>query len=148
VQVEAQEGQPSTQLSKYRANAMTNYQFDHGMLKNFNVGSGVQIASRPIVGDPYTYAVVDGTVAPNGLDVRNPYLGNTPWEFEGWVGYKRMIANGKYLLSFQLNARNLNSSGGLEVIAKAGPNAQGQPVNEVYALKQPRTFLFETKLDY
>lgn len=98
-----QAGTNVPELRKWRWNAITNYDFDHGFLKGVNVGAGVRYESDIIIGykaigDPY-----GGT--PN-FDINNPYKGPSETNWDAWAGYTRKITH-DIEWSIQLNVRNL-----------------------------------------
>lgn len=146
LQYKAQEGQPSNEISKYRFNFLTNYSFSEGKLRGFNVGGGVRLADRPVIGNPYLYQA--GVTGPVGLDLAHPFRGEREIGLDAWAGYTTKIMGDKYRLTFQLNARDLASNGGLEVISAAGLDASGKRVDQNYRIKTPRSFYLTTKVEF
>ncbi|WP_044891522.1 TonB-dependent receptor plug domain-containing protein [Opitutus terrae] len=82
------EGTKASELREWRFNAITNYAFDEGALKGFNVGGGVRwqgknaLGNRP-VGDPLGSDIA--------FDLANPYYGPAEAYFDLWVGYRRRL---------------------------------------------------------
>jgi outer membrane receptor protein involved in Fe transport len=134
------DGQPSQQLAKWHASALTNYAFSDGTLKGFNVGGGVRYIAKSIIGDPQ---ILDSSGTPIALDLAHPYYANARIAVDAWVGYKMKVYGNKYDLTFQLNARDLDQSGGFQPIA-ANPDG----THSTYRIVQPRTFYLTTTLGF
>lgn len=98
-----QEGSDVPELRPWRFNLVTNYNFDHGVLKGVNVGGGYRWQDKVIVG----YPVLKGaTVAdPRAFDMANPYKGPAESAIDLWVGYTRKLTR-KIEWRIQLNVRN------------------------------------------
>jgi hypothetical protein len=98
-----QEGTNVPELRKWRYNAITNYDFDHGKLKGINVGGGVRYESSVVIG----YKPIAGATASEiSFDIANPYLGPSDTNFDLWVGYNRRMWH-EINWSIQLNVRNV-----------------------------------------
>lgn len=136
------DGQPSTQLSKWHANALTNYDFTEGTLKGFNIGGGLRYIDKAIIGNPAIFKDVNGVQTVVGLDLAHPYYSNAYIGVDMWVGYRRKIWVDK-VISFQLNARDLEQNGYYKPIVA---NSDGN--HAVYRIVQPRTFYLTTKLEF
>ena len=134
------DGQPSTQLRKWHANVMTNYAFSDGPLKGFNFGGSARYLEKSVIGNP---AVVNSSGTVIGLDLANPYYSGGYIAVDAWVGYKMNLRQNKYVLSFQLNGRDLEQGGGFRPIVA---NSNGD--HAVYRIVQPRTFYLTTKLEF
>jgi len=134
------EGQPSQQLAKWHASALTNYSFSDGPLKNFSIGGAVRYIEKPIIGNPQ---ILNSAGTPIALDLAHPYYGSTRIGVDAWVGYKMKVFANRYDLSFQLNARDLQESGGYRRIA-ANPDG----THSTYQIVQPRTFFLTTTLGF
>ncbi len=97
-----QEGTNVPELRKWRFNAISNYNFDQGFLKGFNVGAGVRYESSIVIG----YPVIDGAVSTEVFyDIYNPYRGDGEVNFDFWVGYTRKVWK-DVEWNIQLNVRN------------------------------------------
>jgi outer membrane receptor protein involved in Fe transport len=134
------DGQPSPQLAKWHASALTNYTISDGPLKGFSFGGGLRYIEKSIIGNPQ---ILDASGTPIALDLEHPYYNGTRIGFDAWAGYKMKIFHEKCDLSFQLNVRDLDQSGGFQPIAA---NADGS--HSTYRIVQPRTFYFTTTLDF
>lgn len=97
-----QEGTNVPELRTWRTNAITNYDFDHGVLKGVNVGMGVRYESSIVIG----YKPVPGAdVNSISFDIANPYRGPAETNFDFWVGYTRRLRK-NLEWAIQLNVRN------------------------------------------
>lgn len=97
------EGTDVPELRKWRFNAISNYDFDRGVLKGFNVGGGVRYESGNILG----YPVIDNPEGDTAnYDISKPYHGAAEYNFDVWVGYARKVTK-RIDWSIQLNVRNL-----------------------------------------
>lgn len=98
-----QEGTNVPELRKWRYNAITNYDFDHGILKGVNVGGGMRYESSVVIG----YKPIAGATASEiSFDIANPYVGPSDTSFDLWVGYNRRMWH-EINWSIQLNVRNV-----------------------------------------
>ena len=97
------EGTNVPELRKWRFNLISNYDFDSGMLKGFNVGGGVRYESSVIIGYPVIPSVIANKA---NYDISNPYKGDSEMNYDMWIGYKRKIWR-DVEWQIQLNVRNL-----------------------------------------
>ncbi|HEY4300096.1 MAG TPA: TonB-dependent receptor plug domain-containing protein [Candidatus Didemnitutus sp.] len=134
------EGQPSTQLAKWHASAITNYEFTSGRFKGVNFGGGVRYIEKAVIGTP---AITDSTGTVVGLDIAHPYYSPEYFPIDAWLGYKMKLEGGKYQLSFQLNVRDLESGGGYRPIV-----ANSDGTHTAFRIVPPRTFYLTTTLDF
>jgi outer membrane receptor protein involved in Fe transport len=139
---QAYNGNPNPQLAKYHGSLVTNYGFSSGALKGFNVGVGARYIDRQIIGTP---AILNDQGVVIGLDTSHPYYAHSYFAWDAWIGYKLRpgFLGGKYDLSFELNGRDLEQSGGYRPII-ANPDG----THAVFRIVQPRSFYFTTKLDF
>ena len=133
------DGQPSPQLAKWHASGVTNYTFSEGPLKGFSAGGAVRYIEKAVIGNP---AIITGGVV-TGLDLAHPYYASGRLALDAWVGYKTKIWHDKYDLSLQLNARDLDQSGGFRPILA---NSDGS--HSVYRIVQPRTFYLSSTVEF
>jgi hypothetical protein len=134
------DGQPSTQLAKWHASGLTNYTFSDGPMKGFWIGGGARYIDKQVIGNPNIY---DSSGTAIALDLEHPYYANSYISFDAWVGYKMKVYHDHYWLSFQLNGRDLEQSGGFRAIV-ANPDGS----HAVYRIVQPRTFYLTTALEF
>jgi len=134
------EGKPSSQLAKWNANAMTNYDFTEGFLKGFYIGGGARLINAQVIGHP---AIADEQGRLTGLDLDNPYKNSAYIAFDAWAGYTTKILHDKYTLRIQLNGRDLQESGSFRPI-----NANSNGGHSVFRIQQPRTFYLKTTLEF
>jgi outer membrane receptor protein involved in Fe transport len=127
-----QEGTNVPELRKWRYNAITNYDFDHGKLKGFNVGGGVRYESGVVIG----YKPLPGaTVNDISFDIANPYMGSSDTNFDLWVGYNRRIWH-EINWNIQLNVRNVGVGNELVPITT---EPDGTPAT--YRIRAPQTVM-------
>jgi hypothetical protein len=102
VQRRLQEGSNVPELREWRFNAITNYDFDQGILKGFSVGGGIRYQSDVVIG----YKPLPGATANEiSFDLEDPYMGPAETNFDFWVGYQRKIGR-NIDWRVQLNIRN------------------------------------------
>jgi outer membrane receptor protein involved in Fe transport len=102
-QLALQSGTDAPEVREWRVNAITNYDFDHGLLKGVNVGGGIRYQSSVIIGYPASLDPNDPTELT--FDVAHPYKGPAETNFDFWIGYSRPIT--KHIdWNLQLNVRN------------------------------------------
>ena len=105
-----QEGTDVPELREWRVNGITNYDFDHGRLKGFNIGGGVRYESpiiigyRPIFLNPALTG--DDSPANTTYDLTAPFEGPRELNFDLWVGYRRRLWD-KVDWHIQMNVRNV-----------------------------------------
>ncbi|MFA5262881.1 MAG: TonB-dependent receptor plug domain-containing protein [Opitutaceae bacterium] len=97
------------EMSPWRFNAVTNYSFNQGMLKGFNVGLGYRWQQGVILG----YGVKSDY---SNLDVDKPIWGKSTFAVDMWAGYERKLTN-KINWRVQLNVRNVGSDTHLEALS-------------------------------
>ena len=110
-QVFLNEGSSAPELRKWRYNAITNYDFDHGILKGVNVGGGVRYESSLVAG----YPVLPSSTTSPVFDIAHPYRGPSDTNFDLWIGYRRNITR-KLAWDIQLNVYNVGVGNKLEVV--------------------------------
>jgi len=139
-----QEGSDVPELRAWRANAITNYDFDRGWLKGFNVGGGVRYESSIIIGYKPIYldpnlknaqGAIDDSPANTTYDLANPYKGPAETYIDLWVGYRRRLWR-NIDWNVQVNVRNAGVGNELIPIT-AEPD--GSPAT--YRIKPPQQIL-------
>lgn len=126
-----QEGTDVPEMRKWHANLVTNYDFDHGLLKGFGVGGGLRWESNVIIG----YRPIqksDGTVT---FDMANPYRGPAETAVDLWASYRHRLTD-KVDWKIQLNVYNVNYNGDALIPINTEPD--GTPA--AYRIRPPRTF--------
>ncbi len=137
------EGKPSTQIAKWHASVISNYTFSDGTLKGLNFGGAGRYIEKSVIGNPAIVGDVNGTPTVTGLDLAHPYTAPAYIGVDAWVGYAMKIYKDKYILSFQLNGRDLQTGGGARPIV-----ANSDGAHAVFRVVQPRTFYLTTKLEF
>ncbi len=102
IQTTSQDGSPTSELRKWRWNAISNYRFTEGVVKGFNLGAAVRWQDKVAIGFPVIVDPVAGPVP----DVKNPFYGPTETNYDAWIGYSRKVF-GRYQWSIQLNFKNI-----------------------------------------
>ena len=92
-------GKMVSEMAPWRFNLVTNYKFDHGLLKGFNAGGGYRWEDHKILG----YAL---NAKQDNLDVTKPYWSKPEDAVDLWVGYERKISS-KLDWRIQLNLRDV-----------------------------------------
>jgi hypothetical protein len=117
-ELQQQQGVAVEQLAKWRWNLTTNYDFDQGFLKGFNVGGGIRYTSREVIGYPPTG---DPTLPPPYLpNLGAPEYAPSETYYDLWVGYHRKITS-KILWNIQLNVENLGRGNYLIPVSYQAP---------------------------
>ncbi|WP_221030654.1 TonB-dependent receptor plug domain-containing protein [Actomonas aquatica] len=99
-----QEGTDVPELREWRVNAITNYDFDEGILKGVNVGAAIRWQDDVVIGfPPIPNPAQPGRV---NFDLDNPYRGPAETNIDLWVGYSRRLSD-KIDWRIQLNVRNV-----------------------------------------
>lgn len=147
----AADGSVATELRKYHANFVGNYEFQEGRLKGFGLGTGVRWMSKAAIG--YPVATFEGDGSPwNGVakptdirisDVHNPIYGPAETRYDAWLSYKTNIWHGKVGLKVQLNVRNLFTHNELVPVI-ANPDG----TTAVWAIAEGRKFTLSTKFSF
>jgi hypothetical protein len=95
----AQAGTQAPEIRPWHINAVTDYSWDHGLLKGVNVGGAWRWEQGEILGyaiDPTTQLV----------DVKRPWHGPSDAGLDGWVGYSIKLTR-KISFHTQLNLHNI-----------------------------------------
>jgi hypothetical protein len=134
------QGAPTPELREWRFNAITNYSFNQGVLKGWNVGGGVRWQDKVAVGYPIIADPVIGAVP----DVAHPHHDDALTDFDAWIGYTRAFK--KFTFKAQLNVKNIGV--GEELIA-AGPNA-AQPDGSIatWRIREPQYISLRTTFSF
>ncbi|PTY04904.1 TonB-dependent receptor [Opitutaceae bacterium EW11] len=99
----AANGQAVNELRKWRFNLVTNYSFDHGFLKNVNVGGAVRWMDKAAIGF-YPKYNPDANIWVT--DASNPIYAPSETNYDLWIGYERKLTK-KITWGIQLNIRDL-----------------------------------------
>ena len=95
-------GQSAPEVSPWRFNLVTTYNFDSGALKGAFVGGGLRMEAGRILG--YQYNAASGA-----LDVTKPWIGSSDNHADLWIGYTKKFSN-KLHWRIQLNLRDVGES--------------------------------------
>jgi hypothetical protein len=124
-------GHAAPEVSPWRLNAVTTYNFDRGLLKGAFIGGALRVEAGRIIGyrfdpnfanantnDP-DYANVR-FLTQGGLNVNQPFKGDNDQHFDLWLGYSRKVAR-DVNWRIQLNIRSVGEKNKL-VAARLQPN--------------------------
>lgn len=92
-------GASASEVSPWRFNLITNYNFSEGTLKGLNVGAAYRWEDKRVLGYEY-----DATV--DALDITKPWYGPTEDHIDLWVGYTTKVTD-TVNWRVQLNLRNV-----------------------------------------
>jgi len=98
-------GKMVAELAPWKANFISNYTFQDGVLKGANVGVAYRWEDKHILG----YALNE---AQDNLDINKPYWSDTYDHIDLWAGYERQL-NDKIKWRVQMNLRNVGEDVGL-----------------------------------
>ena len=136
----ANNGKPRSQVREWRFNALTNYTFTQGRLKNFGVGGAVRWEDQAAIGFRGAAPEADGVV--RSLDVTRPIFDKARAYFDLSSSYNLRFAHNAIRARVQLNVRNIFERGRLQAVAV---NPDGQPY--AYRIIDPRQFILTTTFD-
>ncbi|MDQ8202191.1 TonB-dependent receptor plug domain-containing protein [Pelagicoccus sp. SDUM812003] len=126
----ALEGSPQPEQRRYRFNFVTNYRFEEGVAKGFNVGGAYRWEDKAI----HTYGIYNDETVGWLPNVDDPIYGPTNEHVDAWIGYSGTMTE-KIDWNVQLNVRNLGENTKLVPIAY-------QPTGE------PAQFRIQTGAEY
>lgn len=95
-------GKMVPEMAPWRFNVVTNYTFDHGMLKGFNIGGGYRWEDGKVLG----YAL---NADRDNLDVNKPYWTDAQDSIDFWAGYERNVTR-KVRWRIQVNLRDVGEN--------------------------------------
>ncbi len=112
-----EQGHEAPEVSPWRLNLVTTYQFDRGPIKGLFIGGALRMEASRILGYKYdpTFVNVNSTdpnyaavklVTEGGLNVNEPFFGPTDTHVDAWIGYQRKLAK-SVNWRIQLNITNV-----------------------------------------
>ncbi|OIR07446.1 ferrichrome-iron receptor precursor [mine drainage metagenome] len=102
-QAKATADQAVNELRKWHWNAVTNYTFTRGFLKNVGIGGAVRWQDRPLLG---YYPKYNASANSWVIDLTKPIMGGTEINYDAWLSYRRAIGHG-VVWNVQFNVYNL-----------------------------------------
>ena len=108
-------GSDQPEVKKWRFNIISNYRFDRGFAKGFNIGAAYRWEDKAILGYGTHLATVYGESAWI-TDVNQPLYGPRESHVDLWVGYEHKLT-AAINWSVQLNLRNVTEHAGLVPIS-------------------------------
>lgn len=97
------------EMAPWRFNAVTDYAFDRGLLKGFNVGLGYRWQQGAILG----YGL---NADYSNLDIDKPFWGKSTDAVDLWIGYEHKLSS-KVNWRIQLNMRSVGTKAHLEPVS-------------------------------
>lgn len=110
-------GQSTGEVRKYRANLITNYDFDHGALKGIGVGGGYRWEDKSVI----AYAPRLNADGSYGINLDRPFYAPRENSLDLWISYKRKLS-ARIDWKLQLNVFDVGKKNRLVPIA-AGVDA-------------------------
>lgn len=138
------QGKATSGQREWRWNAISNYQFVSGPLKNLSVGAGVRWEDQAIAGYRGSAPDADGII--RSLDTDRPIFDQSQFHLDLWTAYTFKSfpwLGDKVRTKVQFNVRDLTESGGLEPIAF---NPDGSAF--AFRIKDPREFFLSLTFDF
>jgi hypothetical protein len=102
-QAKATENQAVSELRKWHFNAVTNYTFVSGFLKNVAIGGGVRWEDRSAIG---YYPTFNSNANAWVIDLSKPIWGPSEIHYDSWISYERNLSHG-IKWSIQLNVNDI-----------------------------------------
>lgn len=136
----ANDGKSRAQIREWRWNALTNYDFTEGRLRNWSIGGAVRWEDKAAIG----YL---GRAPENGvileLDPDKPVFDKARTYVDFSIGYRFKLSNDRIRVRTQLNVRNAFENGRLQPVAV---DPLGRPTS--FRIIDPRLFILTTTLDF
>lgn len=136
----ANAGKPRSQVREWRANALTNYDFADGLLRNWSIGGAVRWESKAAIGFRGRVPDVSGIIFE--LDPDQPIYDKARAHFDFNVGYRFKFAGDRVRGRVQLNIRDAFEGGRLQTVAV---NPDGSPY--AFRIIDPRQFILTTTFE-
>ena len=111
-----QNGQSAPEVHPWAFNTVTNYSFDRGWSKGFNIGGGFRWQDRSILGYGLIAAPTPTDANNVKLNVNDPLYGPRQSHFDLWLGYEHKFTK-KINWRIQANIRNVGEKVHLEAIS-------------------------------
>lgn len=102
-QAKATEAQAVSELRKWHFNAVTNYTFVRGFLKNVGIGGAFRWEDRSTIG---YYPTFNSDANAWVIDLNRPIKGPTERHYDAWISYERNLGHG-IKWSIQLNVNDV-----------------------------------------
>jgi hypothetical protein len=137
--IQAQNNTNLPEIRPWRFNLITNYNFDEGRFKGFNIGGGYRWEDKVAIGYPVFHDTVTDS---DTFDVANPYYGPKESHIDLWVGYERKL-NRWLDWRIQLNVRNVAESPSLVPISsQPDGTASAVRISNGQSIRVTNTFSF------
>lgn len=120
----AQSGVATAEIRKWRANVVTRYEFQRGMIRGLSIGGALRWQDKVGIGYPSISATPNSQFIP---DISNPLYGPTDTQIDLSLGYRNKfkVRGSTIAWNIGVNVSNLNAKEQLIPIA-ANPTAPGR----------------------
>ncbi len=112
LRVNAVNGQAAPEIRKYRANLLTNYEFDEGALKGVGIGGGYRWEDKSVI----AYAPMIDETGTHGVNLNAPFFAPSEETIDLWISYRRKLTD-KVNWRIQLNVFNVGEKNRLVPLA-------------------------------
>ena len=131
------DNQPANpELRRYRFNALTNYTFDKGVLKDVGIGGAIRWADKVLIGTGFKQDPALGDIP----DYSVLYYGPSEANYDAWISYRRPNVFKHVDWEIQLNVRNIGV--GKKLIPTA---AQPDGTIAQWRIAEPMTWTLSSK---
>jgi outer membrane receptor protein involved in Fe transport len=136
----ANQGKPRSQVREWRSNALTNYTFSEGKLKDFGVGGAIRWQDKAAIGFLGAAPESDGVV--RSLDAGKPVFDRARFAVDLSASYGFRLFRDRVRAKVQLNVRDVLENGRLQKVAI-------NPDGSTYAFRiiDPRQIILSTSFD-
>jgi len=141
--VKALAGTAAANQRKWRANFLTNYQFQKGKLKGFGIGGAVRWESKLGIGYYGDTKNLNSSGQIVNMDITRPIYDKARYYCDAKVSYTRKVFADRSTMTLQLNVYDVFSNGGLMPIYT---NLDGSTCS--YRIRDPRTYKFSATFDF
>lgn len=131
------DNQPANpELRRYRFNALTNYTFNQGVLKDVGIGGAIRWADKVLIGTGFKRDAALGDIP----DYSVLYHGPSEANYDAWISYRRANVFRNVDWEMQLNVRNIGA--GKQLIPTAA-----QPDGTIcqWRIAEPMTWTLSSK---
>lgn len=110
-------GSEQPELRKYQFRGVSNYRFDHGLLRGVNIGGAARWEAKPHLG----FGIHETEISPGQKiwisDVKKPLWGKAETHFDLWLGYEHKLSS-SVNWRMQVNFRNVGEKTKLVPVTK------------------------------
>jgi hypothetical protein len=134
-------GKPRSQVREWRWNALTNYDFTSGPLRNWSIGGAIRWEDKAAIGFFGRAPNEDGVILE--LDPEKPIYDKSRYYVDLNLGYRFRLFDDRVRGRIQLNVRDVFEDGRLQAVAA---NPDGSPY--AFRIIDPRRFILSTSFEF